>query len=211
VEFTISTPFERFPALKQIIERRHHWETVNREWSAFEINWRPKSWTGPWRFLGLRHRRPQPRKGPLQLDLFEPRDYEYEYKVIVTNKKESPRAVLLFHNGRGGQEKIFGEAKQNAALDLIATRTLHGNQLFTLAGMLAHNLTRELQMQAAPRYSYAEPKRPAQWDFLQLGTIRQRLLHLAGELTRPQGELTLKVNDNPVVRAELLRLLKPLC
>jgi hypothetical protein len=147
----------------------------------------------------------------LQLDLFEPRDLEYEYKVIVTNKKESARAVLLFHNGRGGQEKIFGEAKQNVALDLIATRNLHGNQLFTIAGMLAHNLTRELQMQATPRMGHTQPKRPADWEFLQLGTIRQRLLHLAGELTRPQGQLTLTVNDNPVVRTELLRLLKPLC
>jgi hypothetical protein len=210
VEFTISTPFERFPALKQIIERRRHWETVDREWSAFEIDWRPKSWTSQWRFIAMRQRKAKQQKGPLQLDLFKPRDYEYEYKVIVTNKKEKQRAVLLFHNGRGGQEKLFGEAKQNVALDLIATRTLHGNQLFTIAGMLAHNLSRELQMQATPRYSRAEPKRPAQWDFLQLSTIRQRLLHLAGELTKPQGELTLKVNDNPVVRDELLRLLDPL-
>ena len=210
IEFSISTPFERFPMLKQIVEQRTDWETIDREWSSFELDWRPKSWRSKWRFLGLRHRKHKPRKGPLQLDLFEPRDFEFEYKVIVTNKTESARAVLLFHNGRGGQEKIFGEAKQNVALDLIATKTLYGNQLFTLAGMLAHNLSRELQMQAQPRARRAEPKRPTQWDFLQLGTIRQRLLHLAGELTRPQGQLTLKVNDNPVVRTELLRLLKPL-
>jgi hypothetical protein len=211
VDFTISTPFERFPALKQIVLKRRLWEVVDSEWSSFEIAWRPKSWTGQWRFVALRHRKNKPHKGPLQLDLFEPRDQEYEYKVIVTNKKESARAVLLFHNGRGAQEKIFGEAKQHVALDLVPTRTLHGNQLFTLAGMLAHNLTRELQMQATSRERRAAPKRPPQWDFAELGTIRQQLLHVAGELTHPQGELTLKVNDNPVVRTELLRLLEPLC
>lgn len=211
VQFTISTPFERFPALKQIVASRQLWEPIDAQWSFFELSWRPQSWTGHWRFLGLRLRRLKQRKGPLQLDLFEPRDHEYEYKVIVTNKTESARAVLLFHNGRGGQERILGEAKQHVALDLVPTRTLHGNQLFTLAGMFAHNLTRELQMQATPARRRAEPKRPTQFDFLELGTIRQQLLHLAGELTRPQGQLTLNVNDNPVVRTELLRLLKPLC
>jgi len=211
VQFTISTPFERFPELKQLVEPRLVWDTIDAEWSFFEISWRPKSWTGHWRFLALRHRRPKLRKGPLQLDLFEPRAQEYEFKVIVTNKTESARAVLLFHNGRGGQEKIIGEGKHHVALDLVPTRTLHGNQLFTLAGMLAHNLTRELQMQATPPRHRAEPKRPAHVDFLEVGTIRQQILHVAGEITRPHGELTLNINDNPVVRTELLRLLKPLC
>jgi hypothetical protein len=35
VEFTASTPFERFPSLKQIVERRRNWETVDCEWSSF--------------------------------------------------------------------------------------------------------------------------------------------------------------------------------
>jgi len=79
-------------------------------------------------------------------DLFEPRSFEYAYKVIVTNKKESARTVLLFHNGRGSQEKIFGESKQHVAVDLIPTRTKNGNIMFTLAGMLGHNMAREFQM-----------------------------------------------------------------
>ena len=70
--------------------------------------------------------------------------------------------------------------------------------------MLAHNLSRELQMQTHPASRATEPKRPARWDFLQLGTIRQRLLHLAGRLTRPQGEITLTISDNHLVRQELL-------
>lgn len=204
VEFACSVPFERFPALKGLIETRGSWEPIDDRWSFFEDDWRPKSWTTDYRFLFLRQRKVKQRKGPLQLDLFTPLHYEYEFKAIVTNKSESAKAVLLFHNGRGGQEKILGEAKQHAALDLIATRGLHGNQLFTLAGMLAHNLSRELQMQTQLPSRATEPKRPARWDFLQLGTIRQRLLHLAGRLTRPQGEITLTISDNQVVRQELL-------
>jgi len=30
--------------------------------------------------------------------------------LIVTNKTESAKAVVLFHNGRGSQESIFGNA-----------------------------------------------------------------------------------------------------
>jgi hypothetical protein len=207
VEFTCSVPFERFPALKQLIEARTAWDPVDKVWSCFELDWKPKSWLAHFRFIALRQRKPQQRKGPLQLHLFAPVDHEYEYKVIVTNKTSGPRGTLLFHNGRGSQEKVFGEAKQHAALDLIATHTLHGNQLFTIAGMLAHNLSREIQMQDAPPLRGTEPKRPAHWEFLELGTLRQRLLHLAGRLTRPQGELTLSINDNPVIRRELLHYL----
>jgi len=50
-------------------------------------------------FTGKKIKKPQ--RGPLQLDLFEPLDLNYEYRVIVTNKTESAKAVVLFHNGRG--------------------------------------------------------------------------------------------------------------
>jgi hypothetical protein len=204
VEFTCSVPFERFPELKKIIEARGAWDRIDDRWAFFESDWKPKRWNTSYRFLFLKQRKPIRQKGPLQLDLFEPKDYEHEFKVIATNKTGSAKSVLLFHNGRGSQEKLFGEAKQHAGLDMIPTRTLCGNQLFTLAGILAHNLTRELQMRAFPADRATEPKRPAHWEFLELGTIRQRLLHLAGRFTRPGNELTLTLNENETVRAELM-------
>jgi hypothetical protein len=207
VEFTCSAPFERFPGFKGMIESRRTWETIDADWSFFDANWKPKSWDTKYRFLCLRHRVACQQKGPLQLDLFEPKSFEYEYKVIVTNKAGTAKAALEFHNGRGTQEKIFGEAKQHAALDLIATRTLVGNQMFTIASMLAHNLTRELQMQALPRDRSTLAKRPALWQFDQLGTIRQQILHQAGRLSRPQGALTLTISDNPAVRQEITKYL----
>jgi len=68
----------------------------------------------------------------LQLDLFVPRDYVYEYTVIVTNRSEEAADVIAFHHGRGSQEKIFGEAKQSAALGVVATHRSVGNPMFTL-------------------------------------------------------------------------------
>lgn len=207
VEFTCSVPFQRFGRLKDMIEERDYWHDIDERWSYFECAWHPECWEFPYRFVFLRQKRAQQQKGPLQLDLFEPVSHDYEYSVIATNKRQEARSVLLFHHGRGGQEKLFGEGKQHAAVDVLATRRKIGNQIFTLAGMMAHNLGRELQMVGRPPAKKALPKRPALWRFLDLGTIRQRLLHKAGTLTRPQGELTLTVAAQPKVQQDLLELL----
>ncbi|MFH1951750.1 MAG: transposase, partial [Pseudomonadota bacterium] len=146
VKFTASMPFERFPELKSMIEQRNRWRVIDREWAYFETQWKPKSWDTSYRFLFIRKKVKSRQKGPLQLHLFEPRDLHFDYKVIVTNKTESAKSVVLFHNGRGSQETIFGDAKTDAALDALPSTRLAGNQIFTLCAMMAHNLSREIQM-----------------------------------------------------------------
>jgi hypothetical protein len=207
VKFSVSVPFERFPELKTMIEQRRRWRGIDKEWSFFECNWKPKSWDSRYRFLFIRKRVKKQQKGPLQLHLFEPRDFQFEYKVIVTNKKESAKSVVLFHNGRGSQEAIFGDAKTDAALDVIPSRRLAGNQVFTLCAMMAHNLSREIQMLASPPQPRSLPKRPAAWTFERLDTIRHRIIQRAGRLTRPKGELTLTMSANLTVRNDLLHFL----
>jgi len=206
-DFTCSLPFERFPKLKTVIEGRRRWTRIDGDLSYFESDWKPDKWNRGYRVLIVRKRNRKQEKGPLQLDLFIPIEHGYEYKAIATNKTGAASDVLLFHHGRGSQEKLFGEAKQHAALDVIPTRRLVGNQVFTLAGMLAHNLGRELQMATRPADRGDLEKRPAKWEFESLGTIRQHLLHNAGTLTRPQGELTLTMNANDSMREELTRYL----
>jgi hypothetical protein len=99
------------------------------------------------------------RKGPLQLDLFEPRDYQSEYKAVVCTKQKHARSVLRFHNGRGSQAGILGETKQYAQLESIPCRRLVPNQLVLLASLLAHYLGRELQMATKPRVRGTMAKR----------------------------------------------------
>jgi hypothetical protein len=210
VKFTASVPFERFPELKDKIEQRKRWRKIDKEWSFFETQWKPKSWNSSFRFIFTRRKTKRQHKGPLQLHLFEPRDFNYDYKVIVTNKTESAKAVILFHNGRGSQEAIFGDAKNDAALDVIPTKRLAGNKIFTLCTMMAHNLSRELQILAAPPASRALPKRPAAWKFEKLDTLRHRIIQRAGRFTRPQGELTLTMSANHAVRKNLLHFLEVL-
>jgi hypothetical protein len=210
VKFTASVPFERFPQLKDMIEQRKRWRRIDNQWSFFETEWKPKSWNCTFRFIFTRKKTKKQHKGPLQLHLFEPRDFNYDYKVIVTNKTESAKSVVLYHNGRGSQEGIFADAKTDAALSAIPTKRLAGNQVFTLCAMMAHNLSRELQMLAATSAPKALPKRPAAWTFEKLDTLRHRIIQRAGRFTRPQGELTLTMSANDAVRKDLLHFLDAL-
>ena len=207
VKFTTSVPFERLTELKAMVEKRKRWHKIDKQWSYFETQWKPKSWDDCYRFVFTRKKNKKQRKGPIQLHLFEPRDFNYDYKVIVTNKTESAKTVVLFHNGRGSQECIFGDAKNDAALGVIPSRRLAGNQVYTLCSMMAHNLSREVQMLASPSVHRARAKRPAAWAFERLDTLRHRVIQRAGRLTRPQGELTLTMSANKSVRKDLLHFL----
>jgi hypothetical protein len=210
VKFTASVPFERFPQLKTIIEKRERWHKIDKQWSYFETQWKPKSWDTSFRFIFIRKKTKKQRKGPLQLHLFEPRDFNYDYKVIVTNKIESASSVVLFHNGRGSQEAIFGDAKNDTALDIIPCKRLAANQIFTISAMMAHNLSREIQMIAHPSKHRARAKRPAAWKFEKLDTLRHRIIQRAGRIIRPKGKLTLTMSANQAVQKDLLHFLNVL-
>jgi Transposase DDE domain group 1 len=210
VEYTVSVPFERFSDLKARIEVRRFWWRGAAQWDYFEAKWKPKAWKTPHRFLFIRTRVKQQHKEPIQLELFVPHDYGYEFKVILTNKPLGARKALLFHNSRGTQEGIFAELKSDNALGYIPTRTWIGNQIYLLSVLLAHNLGRELQMIAHPPSRATLEKRPAFWVFERLDTFRRRIIQRAGRLIRPQGQLTLSMSANPAVQQELLHYLDAL-
>ena len=210
VEFSLSVPFERFTELKRRIEGRRRWRRLSAEVSFFEDDWKPKTWDRRLRFLFIRTRAVRQYKEPIQLDLFIPHETGHDFKVIVTNKTLGPAHVVAFHEGRGSQEGIFGELKTHCAMDYVPVRRRVGNELYLLAGLLAHNLTRELHMQTTSPLRHTTPGRTALWAFEKLDTLRQTLLHRAGRLTHPQGILTLTLNANPWVRSQLLHLLHKL-
>lgn len=203
VEFTASVPFARFPKFKGIIEGRKRWHRIDATWSYFECDWKPECWTRGFRILVIRQKKAVPTKGPLQLDLFEPRSHEYDYQVIVTNKRCSAKRVMEFHHGRGAQEGVFSEAKQFCQLEYVPVRTLHGNQVYCLSAVMAHNVTRELQIETWQRQHGTTAKRRNLWGFETLGTLRNRLIRRAGRLIRPQGRLTLVIPANARFHEEL--------
>jgi len=130
VEFSVSVPFLRFPELKEVIESRRRWGKIDKTWSYFEYDWAPKKWSWAFRFVIYRQRVKVKRKGALQLDVFEPREWEYEYKAVVTNKRCSVGYLLAFHHGRGSQEGIIGELKTHCQFDYIPTRRWAANRLY---------------------------------------------------------------------------------
>jgi hypothetical protein len=206
VEFTISVPFERFARLKREIETRKRWTRCAPGMDAFELRWKPASWPRRQRFVVVRQELAKQRKGELQLDLFEPRDWQYEYKVIVTNKQVSARTVTRYHEGRGSQEGVFAELKTDAAMGHIPVRTRTGNQAYLLAGLMAHNLLRELQMRETPPQRGTTVQRTARWFFAHMGSLRQRIFCRAGKLTRPGGRLTLTISASGDIRKRILSL-----
>lgn len=207
VEFTISVPFERFTALKALVENRKRWRRLNEQWSFFETNWKPSSWNDRYRFVFVRSQNRQQYKGVVQLDLFIPYAYGYDFKVIVTNKRLSAKKALAFHNGRGAQEGVFAELKSQTQMDYVPTRGKAGNQIYLLSAVLAHNLNRELQMRCYAQERNTTEKRAPLWQFEQLGTLRRKLIQRAGRLTKPQGNLTLTMSANSAVKSELLHYL----
>jgi hypothetical protein len=208
VQFTISVPFERFTALKALIENRRRWRHLNTQWSFFEANWKPSSWDDRYRFVFVRSQNRQQYKGPVQLELFVPYEYGYDFKVIITNKQLAAKKALSFHNGRGAQEGVFAELKSQTQMDYVPTRKKASNQVYLLSAVLAHNLNREMQMRCYEQERNTTEKRAPLWQFEQLGTMRRKLIQRAGRLTRPQGNLTLTMSANPAVKSELLHYLE---
>jgi hypothetical protein len=210
IDFTISVPFERFCELKAMIESRKRWHRLNGEVSYFEVDWKPKCWDKCFRFVFIRTRTKQQHKGPIQLDLFVPHEYGYEFKVIVTNKTVKVNTVVAYHEGRGAQEGIFGDLKTCCQMGYIPVRTWIGNQLYLLAGLFAHNLAHEFQMATTPPERKTSIQRTTLWAFEKLDTLRNTLLHRAGRLTRPRGVLTLTLNANTWLRQNMPRILQTL-
>lgn len=210
VEFTLSVPFERFVELKGMIESRKRWRKVDKERSYFEKRWRPKSWAISDRFLFIRTRVKRQRKGPVQLDLFEPHEEGYDFKVIVTNKTIGPAALLRFHEGRGAQEGIFAELKTHCAMGHVPVRRCLGNQMYLLAGLFAHNLVRELQMRAEEPSRGTTDNRAPFWTFEQVNTFRNTILRRAGRLTRPHGILTLTISAAGAIKDRIMNVMSAL-
>ena len=207
IEFTISVPFERLAALKGRIEQRRRWRTLDSDTSYFEDDWKPKCWAQQYRFLFIRTRSKKQQKGPVQLDLFIPYEYGYDFKVIITNKTLRAKRVVAYHEGRGSQEGIFGELKSHCHQDYIPVRTLHGNQTYLLAGLFAYNLVRELQMQTTEPVRHTTSKRASLWIFEKVDTLRKTVIQRAGRFTRPKGKLTLTVSANCWIKRRLLNVL----
>lgn len=210
VEFSISVPFERFVELKKMIESRQRWYRIDDDRDYFETEWKPKSWPRKCRFIMVRTLSKKQQKGPVQLDLFEPYEYGFDFKVIVTNKQLQAAGVVDYHDGRGSQEGVFAELKSHCHVDYVPVRTKHGNETYLLAGLFAFNLTRELQMKTQPPRRNTTRQRSTLWIFEQVDTLRKTILQRAGRISRPAGTLTLTLCSGKSLKERVLGIMQSL-
>ena len=139
------------------------------------------------------------RKGALQLDLFEPLEFENAYKCVIANKSCSIKKATRFLEGRGAQENVFAELKSQGALGYVPCRCQAANQSYMLCSIIAHNLNRELQMRTWSKLRPTTEKRSPLWLFEKIQTMRNSFICKAGRFTRPAGKPTLRMNANPIV------------
>ena len=95
-------------------------------------------------------------------------------------------------------------------MDYVPVKTRVGNQLYMFAGLLAHNLTRELQIRLNPRARGTTARRAARWWFREIETLRRTLIQRAGCIIRPARKLILSMNTNQRLERELRHALAPL-
>ena len=209
IEFTISVPFERFTELKRLVQERRVWWPATTDGTVrfFQKAWKAQSWSRKFRFIFIRREHPGQQKGPIQLDLFEPQEAGCEFKVVVTNKTGLALKVVRFHEGRGQQEKVFAELKDQVNMDYVPSRHWAANKMYLLCAILAHNLGRELQMDAAEPQRGTTAKRSPLWIFEGLDMMRRKFIQRAGRLTRTNGTFTLTMSANPAVERVLQQYL----
>ncbi len=92
-------------------------------------------------------------------------------------------------------------------MSYVPCNTWNGNKIFVLCAILAHNLTRELQMRHQERARNTTTKRLALWKFSRIDTLRKVVIQRAGRLIRPGSVLTSSLAANDSVRENLQRYL----
>ena len=210
-EFSFSVPFERFAQLKEIIEARKRWHRADEQTEYFEFDWKPACWSRrKIQLIAVRRSQRRQVKGPLQLDIFEPMDFDHQYSVIATNKAIGAPAVIAFHHGRGSQEGVIGELKSAMQFDYVPCRRRLANETYMLAATFAHNLLRLMQMDKSTFRGNRQWTRPACWMFEKAQSLRMTVLHRAGKLSGPGNRPTLTISGDKHVERKFGQMLEQL-
>src|ERR1700745_575210 len=86
-------------------------------------------------------------------------------------------------------ERRIREIREDYALKKIPTRPFAANALYLEVIRFAYNLVTAFQRTCLPE----------EWQSLTLRKLRNRLLWLPGELTRPQNRPTLRFANSPLI------------
>jgi hypothetical protein len=106
-----------------------------------EFSYRPKGWAKPYRYIVVRHKKPQDEG---QTDMFE--DTAYKYRVFVTDLNAGAEKIVAEYDGRATVENLIEESKNQIAFAKIPGHNFAANANFLQLVILAFNLNKWLQL-----------------------------------------------------------------
>jgi hypothetical protein len=134
-----------------------------------------------------------------QRDLFEPDDWFYH--VIATNCDElTAEEVVWWHNQRGQAENRIKELKIGFGMEQMVSGSFPANALYFGLGILTYNMTQ------AQKLFFMD----SDWRTHTIGTIRWRLIEVAGKVVRHGRQLILKLAA-PSDKLEVYLRIRQLC
>jgi hypothetical protein len=128
--------------------------------------------------------------------LFE-KEGQYFYHVVATNwlgEEKNTEEVLKWHNQRGQAENFNKELKIGLGMERMPCGQTYANAVFFRIGVMAYNLFIGFKRLACPE----------SWAKHTIGTIRWKMVQVAGRIVRHAGETVLKL----MIDLEKLELFK---
>ena len=161
---------------------------------AAEFRYHPQGWPGPRRFVAIR--RLVQDEPSYQLTLWKMG--KYNYQVMVTNLNLTPLNLWRFYNDRARAELVIRELKDGYAMGKIPTGDWAANEAYFQLVVFAYNLLGWFKRTCVPE----------EWKRLTMQTIRNRLLLIPAELTRPGGRPVLKMPLGYPYKREYMKTLR---
>jgi len=110
-------------------------------------------------------------------------EFEYSYRLYVTNTDWSAHKVVCFYRKRGEAENVIRELKQGYALVHILSEHFLANAAFFQLQLLAYNLVEV--------FKYVHLYRS--WWRLRIKQLRFRLINIAGVVVRHARRTVLRL------------------
>ncbi len=180
------------PSLKRALKGLRY-EPMSPRWEIAEFEHRPHDWAHARRCIVARKKIEDI---DLESTLFSLE--RYAYRAWHTNLPLTPAGVWHFYDGRAGMERRIREVREDYAARKIPTRAFAANALYLEVVRLAYNLVTAFQRTCLPE----------DWQSLTLSKLRQRLLWLPGELTRPQNRPILRLVNSPLIAQKAEKILR---
>jgi hypothetical protein len=180
------------PSLKRALKGLRY-EPMSPRWEIAEFAHRPHDWAHARRCIVARKKIEDSDVEPTLFSL-----ERYAYRAWHTNLPLTPAGVWHFYDGRAGMERRIREVREDYAARKIPTRAFAANALYLEVVRLAYNLVTAFQRTCLPE----------DWQSLTLSKLRQRLLWLPGELTRPQNRPILRLVNSPLIAQKAEKILR---